>query len=135
MKLKTVILLKNREVLVKDLNRKHTHVEFQKGLYVVSEPDISTVRKDRKIKGSEIIFFEGNPNALNVNTPQEEKSGSYLNELVIANALSQTSGGPRYDVGSLIDRLSWLGKPVNWVYLIFAGAIAWGLLAGWLGWV
>ncbi len=135
MDLKTIMLLKNREVIIKKLNRRHTHVEFQRGLYVVSEPDISLIRKDYRIKGSEIIFFEGNPNAINSEGSLNENSGDYLDELVIANALSQTSGGPRIDIGSIFDTLGFLWNPVNWVYMLFAGAIIYGLMAGWLGWV
>lgn len=116
------------------LNRKKTSFKFQDGLYIISAGDINNIEIDGKIIGAEIIYHEGNPNAVNMKKA-EDRSDEYLSELVIANALKQTAHGPKYQLGGFLEMLAPLKDPVNLMYILFVGIIVYGLLAGALGWV
>lgn len=131
MSLRAVILMKNRKAIFKKFNPRHTHIKWRGGLYVVDTMAVAPIDEGDRVQGSEIIWFEGNPNPIS-KEGIKDKSGDFLGEYVLKNALDQTSLGPRVDVGQLKDLFSFLGKPVNWVYLMMAGAIAYGLIVGWL---
>ncbi len=132
--LRAVLLLKNREVLIKKINRKHTHIKYQKGLYVISEAEINNIESDGRIRGTEIIFFESNPNAISYEK-DKDFSSNFLDEIVIANALRQTGQGPKFDIVDILGTLREIFSPVNIIYLLFFGAIAYGIIAGSLGWI
>lgn len=134
MSFKAIILLKNREAVYRRASAKKTHVEFQNGVYVITETDIQN-REDRgRVTGAEAIYFEGNPNAVGY-SDHADKSGDYLDEIVLLNALKQTGSGPRFNLGSYFGFLSPLKDPVNLMYLLFGLVIVYGLIAGALGWV
>jgi hypothetical protein len=129
-----VILLKSREVMIVRANAKKTHFKNGPGLYVITEKDIQNVKVEGKVRGAEAIYFEGNPNAVGWEKT-EDSSIEYLNEIVTLNAIDQTASGPRFQFGSILAPLAPLKDPVNLMYLLFAGIIGYGLLAGALGWV
>lgn len=134
MSFRAIILLKNREAVYRRASAKKTHIEFQNGVYVITETDIQNSQIHGKIKGAEAVYFEGNPNAVGF-TKHEDKSGDYLDEIVLLNALKQTGSGPRFNFGSYFGFLAPLKDPVNLMYLLFGLVIAYGLIAGALGWV
>jgi hypothetical protein len=111
---------------------RHTHVKWNGGLYVVDPEAIAPIEEKGMVGGSEIIWFEGNPNPIG-KTGIADKSSAFLDEVLIKNTLDQTSLGPRIDVGGLKESLSFLGKPQNWAYIMMALAILYGLISGWLG--
>ena len=129
MSLKARILMKNREAIVKKINAKKAYFKFQSGLYVISEKNINNVEVNGKIKGAEIIFFKGNPSAIG---PDEngDKSSAYLDELVIANALEQTSEGPRIQMEGILDALSWFTNPKNLMGLVLILVVIYGVVVG-----
>lgn len=116
------------------LNRKKSSFKFQDGLYIISAGDINNIELKGKVVGAEIFFHEGNPNAVNLKSAKDA-SGEYLSDLVIAGALKQTAHGPKYDFANMFAFLAPLKNPVNLIYILFIGVIAYGLLAGALGWV
>lgn len=134
MSFKAIILLKSREVLTVRADAKKTHFNHGKGLYVIHEKDIQNVNFDGKIRGAEAIYFEGNPNAVGYEKT-EDSSNDYLDEIVTLNALEQTASGPKFSFGNWLAPLAPLKDPVNLMYLLFAGIIGYGLIAGALGWV
>lgn len=134
MTLRAVILLKSREIHVMKLNRKKTSFKFQDGLYVISPGDINNIEVNKKIIGAEILFHEGNPNAVNL-ASKKDQSDTFLSDLVIANALKQTAHGPRFQISNILEFFKPLTDPVNLMYILFVGIIIYGLLAGALGWV
>lgn len=134
MSFKAVILLKSREVVTVNANAKKTHFKYGPGLYVITEQNIQNVNDSGKIHGAEAIYFEGNPNPVGYKSISDS-SVDYLNEIVTLNALQQTASGPGFQLGSLLAPLAPLKDPVNLMYLLFAGIIVYGLLAGALGWV
>lgn len=135
MKFRAIILLKNREIKIKKLNKRKDTMKYGSGLYVVSRKRINPYSRDGVIKGSEIFFFEGDPNPLSLSQEEIDKDESvdYLDDLITKNALRQTAMGPAIDISSVVEALSWFKEPANLVYLLFLGAIVYGLIVGWLG--
>jgi len=129
MKFRTIIFLRNREALIKNINRKSTHLMYHDGLYVISPENVNNYEEKDKIKGSEILFFEGNPNPIGIKK-QEDNSAKYLDEILLINALSQTSESPKFHVSSIIDVIDWFKNPANLMWLFFIGVIAYGLIWG-----
>ena len=129
-----MILLKSREVVTINANARKTHFKYGPGLYVITEQNIQNVNDSGKIRGAEAIYFEGNPNPVGY---KEISDGSvdYLNEIVTMNAIKQTASGPKFDFGNMLAFLKPLTDPVTLVYILFVGAIVYGLLAPVFGWV
>ncbi|MBA7713614.1 hypothetical protein ES703_122619 [subsurface metagenome] len=82
------------------------------------------------MEGSEIIFFQGNPNPISYESIDGEtgnvtdRSGEYMDRYVMENALKQTSLGPKVDLGNLLSHLSWFKSPTNLVYLLMFLVVA-----------
>ena len=136
MSFKALILLKNREAIPHRANAKKGHFRFGDGIYVISETEIQNVKMKGKILGAEVIYFEGNPNAVKYKKQgTADTSGKYLDEIVILNALKQTGSAPRFDFGNMFSFLAPLKNPVNLMYYFFFAVIVYGLIAQGLGWV
>ena len=129
MSVRAVMLRKDRKAKLMKVNTKHTHIKWRDGLYVLSPKAIVNYEVAGKIEGAECIWCEMNPNPIAFKSSDDD-SKDFLGELVIYNALKQTSQGPRINIGSFLGQLSFLGKPMNWVYILMAGAILYGLIAG-----
>jgi hypothetical protein len=134
MSFRVIMLLKNREAVFFPANTRKPHFKFGDGIYVITETDIQNAERDGKILGAEGIYFEGNPNIVG-HQNVSENSGKYLDEIVKVNALKQTGSGPRFDFTDWLSYLAPLKDPINLMYILFVGIIAYGLLAGALGWV
>jgi len=130
MSLRGLVLMKNRKAMFKKINPRHTHIKWKGGLYVVDPECVAPIDEKDIVTGSEIIWFEGNPSPIG---PKgiKDKSGDFLGEFVVKNTLDQTSVGPRIDIGQFMELFSGLGG-VNWVYVLMALAIIYGLIVGWL---
>ncbi len=135
MSFRALILLKNREAVIREADATKPSFKFGGGLYIITETDIQNVRHDGEIHGAEAIYFEGNPCAVGYKKKETEESGKFLDEIVRMNALKQTSAGPRFDFSSSLAFLGALKSPVKIVYLLFFGVIAYALIAQALGWV
>ena len=131
MSLRAIILMNNRQAKIMTTKPRHTHIKWRGGLYVVDPEAIAPIDEAGKVGGSEIIWFEGNPNPIGMKG-LSDKSSNFLDEVLIKNTLDQTGGGPRFDVGGLFENLSFLGKPKNWAYIMMFLAIIYGLIVSWL---
>ena len=134
MSFRALILLKNRQAVTHKADATKTSFKFGGGSYIITETDIQNIKEKGKILGAEAIYFEGNPCAVGYKTV-EDKSGTFLNEIVRLNALKQTASGPAVDWGSSFAFLAPLKNPVNLVYLLFGAVVVYGLLAPAMGWV
>ena len=132
MSVRAIMLKKNRTAKIMKVDTKHTHIKWKGGLYVLSPKAIVNYEENDKIDGAECIWCESNPNPI-AYTSTDDDSKDFLGELVIYNALKQTSQGPRIDIGSFMGHFSFLGKPMNWVYIMMGGAILYGLIVGAMG--
>lgn len=128
MSVRSILLRKDKTAQIGNVKTKHTHIKTLGGLYVLDSLAIVNYELEGEVKGSEIIWFEGNPNPLTWKDGLKDSSGDFLGVMVIENALKQTSQGPTIDVGSILSGLSWLKNPVNWVWLMLGLTIIWSVL-------
>ena len=134
MSVRAIMLKKDRKAKIMKVKTKHTHIKWAGGLYVLSPKAIVNYEVDDRIEGAEAIWCETNPNPIAYDSTDDD-SEDFLGELVIYNALKQTSQGPRMDIGSFLGHFSFLKRPMNWVWILMAGAILYGIIAGGMGWV
>ena len=132
MSVRAIMLRKDRKAKIMKVNTKHTHIKWIGGLYVLSPKAIVNYEIDERIEGAECIWCESNPNPIAYDSTDDD-SGNFLGELVIYNALKQTSQGPRINIGSFLGHFSALKNPVNWVWILMGGAILYGLIVGAMG--
>lgn len=135
MSVRAVILTRAKQVAIKDVDPKKGNFKYKDGLYVITNDAIANWEFEGEVKGSEIFWFEGNPNPITEEGIQD-KSKTFMDDEVLVNALKQTSHGPRVDLGGLGDFISGLGShfksPSNVIWLLFYGIIAYALITGYL---
>lgn len=131
MSIRVVILTNTKEAIEKNLTLKATNFKHAGGLYVITPDAIANYEKNGKVMGSEIMFFEGNPNPI-TSAGIVDSSSEFMDDEVLVNALKQTSSGPRIDLGGIGEVLSgitgYLSNPVNFIWLLFYGIIAYALI-------
>ncbi|MHC4573387.1 MAG: hypothetical protein ACYS76_04535 [Planctomycetota bacterium] len=128
MSVRSILLRKDKTAQVGKVKTRHTHIKALGGLYVLASDAIVNYALDNEVLGSEIIWFEGNPNPLTWDKGLDDKSGDFLGDMVIENALKQTAQGPTIDIGGIMSGLSWLKNPINWIWLMLGLAIGWSVL-------
>jgi len=138
-KIRVVILQSNRKALIKETSPKKPYAKHQDGHYILASQAVANYEVDGVVKGSEIIFFQGNPNPISYGSIDKksgdikDRSGEYMDQYVMENAIKQTSLGPRVDLGNLFSSLSWFKSPTNLVYLLMGLVIAYALILEALG--
>jgi len=139
-KIRVIILQSNRKALVKETNPKKPYAKHQDGHYILASEAVCNYEVNNMVKGSEIIFFQGNPNPISYNSIEEktgeieDKSSEFMDRYVMENALKQTSLGPKVDLGNLLSHLSWFKSPINMVYVLMFLVVAYALIIEALGW-
>jgi hypothetical protein len=128
MSVRSILLRKDKTAQIGKVKTRHTHIKALNGLYVLDSGAIVNYELDNEVLGSEIIWFEGNPNPLTHKDGLADKSGDFLGAMVIENALKQTAQGPTINVGDMLSGLSWLKNPVNWIWLMLGLAIVWSVI-------
>jgi len=138
-KIRVIILQSNRKALITETSPKKPYTKHQQGHYILASEAVANYEVDGVVEGSEIIFFQGNPNPISYSSIDEktgditDRSSKYMDRYVMENALKQTSLGPKVDLGNLIASLSWFKSPTNLVYLLMGGVIAYALILEALG--
>lgn len=131
MSVRVIVLTASKEAIIKEITPKSGHYRYRDGLYVLSPEAIANYEFGGDIKGSEIIFFENNPNPL-TKTGISDKSKDFMDDEVLVNALKQTSHGPRLDLGGLSDILgsitSYFSSPAKIIWFLFYAVIIWAIL-------
>jgi len=144
-KIRVILLLKNRELIYKMIKSSSKQFIYDNGLYPIGIEKIKNWELDNKIRGSEIIFFEGNPiaisdiiidskeenkNVLNKdNKEKSDESSLYLDNIILDNALRQTAQ-QKADYSKIKGIIEYLMNPYNIVILLFLGALIWGITSG-----
>ncbi len=128
MSVRSILLRKDKTAQIGKVKTRHTHIKTLGGLYVLDSGAIVNYELDDVVLGSEIIWYEGNPNPLTWKDGLADRSGDFLGQMVIENALKQTSQGPSIDVGDMLSGLSWLKNPINWIWLMLGVTIFWSVL-------
>ena len=132
MSIRVIILTKSKQAIIKDVNAKSGHYKRNDGLYVLATEAIANYSLKGDVKGSEIYFFEGNPNPLS-NEGITDNSDTFMNDFILVNALEQTSHSPSLDVNRISEILSSIGNrmkdPSFIMYLLFYSAILYGIIS------
>lgn len=137
-KIRVIFLQSNRKALIKETDPKKPYTKHLNGHYIMASEAVANYEVDDIVMGSEIIFFQGNPNPVSYESIDEgtgeveDKSGDYMDQYVMENALKQTSLGPKIDLTNLLALLSWF-NPTNLVYLLMGAVILYGLISQALG--
>lgn len=135
MSIRVIILTKSKEAIIKKVNAKSEHYKMNDGLYVLATEAIANYSLEGKVGGSEIYFFEGNPNPLS-HKGVTDNSDTFMNDFILVNALEQTSHSPTLDISRIGEMLSslisYVMNPANAIMLLFYSAIAYGLITAYL---
>jgi len=127
--IRCLIIRKDKTVIEKRLRPSNDFI-FKDGVYILDKDGVNLYQIDGKIKGSEIIFFEGNPLPLYISKKDlSSASTQYLNDYVYSNALKQTARESRITLTWLKNLRDYLNaKTLFWLMLI--GALIYGLIVG-----
>lgn len=131
MSLRVVILTRTKEAIFKNISLQSDNFKYKDGLYVISPKAIANHVFKGKVEGSEIIFFEGNPNPI-TSKGIVDGSNDFMDDEVLVNALKQTSHSPGVDLGQIKQIFSAIAgfftSPVNFIYVLFYALIAYALI-------
>jgi len=103
---------------------------FKGGLYILDEEGVNLYQEKDRIKGSEIIFFEGNPLPVYITDKNlEEASSKYLDDYVYTNALKQTARERRISLAWLRELRHYLTPQIlMWITMI--AILIYGIITG-----
>ena len=136
MSIRVTILTKSKQAIVKEIKPRAGHYKMDDGLYVLAPDAIANYSVKGNVKGSEIYFFEGNPNPLS-SSGVTDKSDTFMNEFVLVNALEQTSLSTKMDLSKLGAVMSNVGgyfkDPTNIIWFLFYAVIAYAIINGLMG--
>ena len=127
--MRAIILTRNKRAIIKRVNSKSNDWEFRKATYILEPSRVQNYRKidKNKISGSELIFFEENPNPVNHEEKPNDLSSAYLEDVVIINFIQQTTNTfGKWEGGTGI--WTWLGANLSRIpYFVMIGFVAWTL--------
>lgn len=131
--MKVIILRKDRTAKERTANPNKRDFEVNRSLYILSPDRIQNfVDRNGSLQGAEIIFFEDNPNGLTGIDDPEDKSASFLDDIVKINFIQQATDtfgkweAPNINLGWLWSNPSRL--PMIFMFLI----VAWVLIQNYL---
>ena len=125
MKIRCLILRKDKQIIEKKVNPNTSRFKYQGGLYTLNKEAVNiTEYPERGVNPTpELIYVEGNPLPVNV-------SGNvmtFLDHLVVQNALQQVSN-PRSKIFSLV--ADYVKNPVKLIPLVIVFIILVAFLMG-----
>ena len=137
MSLRVIILTRTKQAIFKNITLRSDNYKYKDGLYVITPKAIANHVLNGNVKGSEIIFFEGNPNPI-TSEGMVDGSKDFMDDEVLVNALKQTSMTPGVDISHITDLLSSIGgamkSPTTIIWFMFYGLIAYAILTSlWAG--
>lgn len=91
--MRAILLTRNKQAIIKKINAKSNDWEFRKSIYILDPKRVQNYRQKgkEKVSGSQMIFFEDNPNPLNHEENPEDLSSGYLDDVVVINFIQQTT--------------------------------------------
>lgn len=125
--MRVLILNKDRTITIKKADSNKKDFEYKKSLYILSPDRIQNYTNHRgTLIGSEIIFFEDNPNGLTNDKEGTDKSEIYLDDIVVINFIQQaTDTFGKWDLPKL--NLGWIFDNPGKIPMI--------LMIGWVLWI
>jgi len=128
MKIRCVILRRNRTQHVKKVDQRRGFFRFNRGIYLLRKEDINLTYKLSSLPHvnptPELLFFEGDPIPVS-HVHDEGRAGKFLDSIVISNALEEI-GQPRGIFFEVIG--DYLRNPFKIIFLVFAVVIGIGLI-------
>lgn len=138
--MRLIFLTRDKKVIFKKANAKRNFYKWRKQLYILSSDRVQNfLDKKGKIAGSELIFYENNPNPVtNLKDAKEvDKSQSFLDEIVLINFIEQTTKQREIDFGWLDSIRGFFDNPARVVMIFMIFIVLLTLLqsqwAVWLG--
>jgi hypothetical protein len=92
--MRTIILTRDKKAIIKNrVNVKKSTLDWRNSLYILEQKRVQNYSgRTGKLKGTELIFFEENPNPLTHEEKPKDLSETYLDDIVIVNLIQQTTG-------------------------------------------
>jgi hypothetical protein len=92
--MRTIILTRDKKAKIKNrVNVKKSTLDWRNSLYILEPKRVQNYSDNKgKVKGTELVFFEENPNPLTHAEKPEDLSLTYLDDIVIVNLIQQTTG-------------------------------------------
>jgi hypothetical protein len=90
--MRTIILTRDKRAIIKKVDAKKSNYDFRKCMYILSPKRVQNY-SDRNgvMKGTELIFFEDNPNPITHEEKPEDLSKTFLDDVVVINFIQQTT--------------------------------------------
>jgi hypothetical protein len=90
--LRIILLTRDKKALIKKINSKKSNYDFRKSMYILSPKRVQNFSDEKgTIKGTELIFFENNPNPITHEEKPEDLSKTYLDDVIVINFIQQTT--------------------------------------------
>lgn len=90
--MRAILLTRDKKAIRKTIDSNRNDWEFRKSVYILEPGRVQNYKEDfGAISGSELIFFEENPNPLSYESDPEDLSADYLDDVVIINFIQQTT--------------------------------------------
>lgn len=132
--MRAILLTRDKRAIIKKINSKSNDWEFRKSVYILDPKRVQNYRKIGKeaVSGSQMIFFEDNPNPVNHEAQPTDLSSTYLDDVVVINFIQQTTDTfGKWGVG--FGFLGWIGANISRIpYFIMLMFIGWTLLKNYL---
>lgn len=128
--MRAIILTREKKALRKKINSKKVDYEFRNATYILDSNRVQNYKNEAgQIKGSELIFFEDNPNPLSWEEKPRDLSGDYLDDVVLINFIQQTTDTWRLWNPIDLGFLKWFTEsPVRLPFFLMALLVAWTLI-------
>ena len=107
---------------------------YRNSTYIIDPTRVQNYKdKDGNLVGSELIFYEDNPNPINNLEVSEDLSGKYLDDVVLINFIQQTTDTEKNWNPPDLGFIKWFFDTHERIPLfLMAGFVAWTLLKNWI---
>jgi len=132
--MRAILLTRDKKAKIKRVNAKRNDWEHEKAVYILDPKRVQNFRdKEGDITGTELIFFEDNPNPVSWESEPKDLSSAYLDNIVLINFIQQTTDTfGKWNVPSL-GFLKWFFDDVTRIpFSLMVGMVIWTLVKNFL---
>lgn len=131
MKIRCIILRKDRSIEIVKANPSASHFRWKDGIYTIDKDAVNLTKKDGNANPTpELIYIEGNPQPISIDGT--ESTQEFLEHTVIENILRATAE----PTGFILDIIGdYLKDPSKLLMLVIVLIIAIAGIGGMFGWV
>jgi hypothetical protein len=135
--MRTIILTRDKKALIKNVDSKNVDHDFRDSLYILESTRVQNYTgKKGELEGTELIFFEDNPNPLTHEESPIDLSETYLDDVVVVNFIQQTTDTFGWKFGwDILSPIKWIIEnpvriPMILMVLAVLGIVIRNLLEG-----